>query len=103
MKCQERFLEIYKHEAFDTVFCPYRVCPLGAHSDHQHGKVTGIAINKGINIAFGPKRNGVIELISLDFDKRAQFFVDRVPRTKENDWADYLRGATIAPSARNTD
>ena len=96
MKCQEKFLEIYKHEAFDTVFCPYRVCPLGAHSDHQHGKVTGIAINKGINIAYGPKRNGVIELVSLDFDKRAQFFVDRVPRTKENDWADYLRGATIA-------
>ncbi|MBR3737767.1 MAG: GHMP kinase, partial [Eubacterium sp.] len=54
------------------------------------------AINKGINIAFGPKRNGVIELLSLDFDKRAQFFVDRVPKTKENDWADYLRGATIA-------
>ena len=96
MKCQERFFEIYKHEAADTVFCPYRVCPLGAHSDHQHGKVTGFAINKGINIAFGPKRNGVIELVSLDFDKRAQFFVDRVPRTKENDWADYLRGATIA-------
>ena len=96
MKCQEKFLEIYKHEATDTAFCPYRVCPLGAHSDHQHGKVTGIAINKGINIAFGPKRNGVIELVSLDFDKRAQFFVDRVPRNKENDWADYLRGATIA-------
>ena len=96
MKCQEKFLEIYKHEPTDTVFCPYRVCPLGAHSDHQHGKVTGIAINKGITIAFGPKRNGVIELVSLDFDKRAQFFVDRVPETKENDWADYLRGATIA-------
>ena len=96
MRCQEKFFEIYKHEAADTAFCPYRVCPLGAHSDHQHGKVTGIAINKGINIAFGPKRNGVIELVSLDFEKRAQFFVDRVPRTKENDWADYLRGATIA-------
>ena len=96
MRCQEKFFEIYKHEAVDMAFCPYRVCPLGAHSDHQHGKVTGIAINKGINIAFGPKRNGVIELVSLDFDKRAQFFVDRVPKTKENDWADYLRGATIA-------
>ena len=96
MRCQEKFFEIYKHEAVDTVFCPYRVCPLGAHSDHQHGKVTGFAINKGINIAYGPKRNGVIELVSLDFDKRAQFFVDRVPKNKENDWADYLRGATIA-------
>lgn len=96
MKCVEKFVETYKHEPSDIAFCPYRVCPLGAHSDHQHGKVSGMAINKGINIAYGPKRNGVIELVSLDFDKRAQFFVDRVPKTKENDWADYLRGATIA-------
>lgn len=96
MKCQEKFLEIYKYEASDIAFCPYRVCPLGAHSDHQHGKVTGFAINKGIHIAYGPKMNGVIEMNSLDFDKRAQFFVDRVPKTKQNDWADYLRGAAIA-------
>lgn len=96
MRCEEKFLEIYKHEASDTAFCPYRVCPLGAHSDHQHGKVTGMAINKGIHFAYGPKRNGVIELTSLDFDKRAQFSIDRIHKTKENDWADYLRGATIA-------
>ncbi len=95
MNCQEKFFEIYKHEPMSVVFCPYRICPLGAHSDHQHGKVTGMAINKGIHIAYGPKQNGVIELMSLDFDKRAQFFVDRVKKTKENDWADYLRGATI--------
>ncbi|MCM1115065.1 MAG: GHMP kinase [Clostridium sp.] len=96
MKCKDKFIELYKHEPSDIAFCPYRICPLGAHSDHQHGKVTGMAINKGISIAYGPKMNGVVELISLDFDKRAQFFVDRVPKIKENDWADYLRGATIA-------
>ena len=28
-------------------FSPYRVCPLGAHVDHQHGLVTGFAIDKG--------------------------------------------------------
>ena len=26
------------------IFSPYRVCPLGAHVDHQHGQVTGFAI-----------------------------------------------------------
>ena len=29
------------------IFSPYRVCPLGAHVDHQHGLVTGFAIDKG--------------------------------------------------------
>ncbi|MDO4378754.1 MAG: galactokinase family protein [Erysipelotrichia bacterium] len=96
MKCEEKFEEIYKHQPQDIAFCPYRICPLGAHSDHQHGKVTGMAINKGIHLAYGPKRNGVVELVSLDFDKRAQFSVDRIPKSKENDWADYLRGATLA-------
>lgn len=96
MRCKEKFAEIYKENPSNIAFCPYRVCPVGAHSDFQHGKITGIAINKGINIAYRKKLNGVIELMSLDYDKRAQFFIDRIPRVKQNDWADYLRGATIA-------
>ena len=32
------------------IFSPYRVCPLGAHVDHQHGLVTGFAIDKGVEI-----------------------------------------------------
>ena len=83
-----------------TAFCPYRICPLGAHSDHQLGKITGLAINKGIHIAYGPKENGVIEIQSLQFDKRAQWHAEATPTTTENDWADHLRGATIALNKR---
>ncbi len=100
MKCEERFFEIYGKENEALVFCPYRVCPIGAHSDHQHGKITGLAIDKGIHIAYRPKMNGVVEMSSLNFDKRAQWHVKSVPQKKENDWADYLRGATIALSKR---
>lgn len=96
MKCTERFELIYKKEPADISFCPYRICPIGAHSDHQYGKITGLAIDKGIHIAFGPKRNGVVEMSSLQFEKRAQWHVNGVPEEKENDWADYLRGATWA-------
>ena len=90
------FENIYKKPPQYTAFTPYRVCPIGAHSDHQHGKITGLAINKGIHIAYGPKENGVIELQSSQFEKRAQWHVEATPKTKENDWADHLRGATIA-------
>ena len=34
------------------IFSPYRVCPLGAHVDHQHGLVTGFAIDKGVDLYF---------------------------------------------------
>ena len=96
MNAVEAFEKIYKKAPPYTAFTPYRVCPIGAHSDHQLGKITGFAINKGIHIAYGPKQNGVIELKSLQFGKRCQFHVNAVPETKQDDWADYLRGATIA-------
>ncbi len=92
----EIFENIYKKPPQYTAFTPYRVCPIGAHSDHQLGKITGFAINKGIHIAYGPKENGVIEIQSSQFEKRAQWHVEATPKTKENDWADHLRGATIA-------
>ena len=95
MLCQDRFLEIYKKLPESLAFCPYRVCPLGAHSDHNLGKVTGLAIDKGIYLAYRAKQNGVVELCSLQFEKRAQWHVREVPKYKENDWADYLRGATL--------
>lgn len=94
MDCERKFQETYKRDPEGISFCPYRVCPIGAHSDHQLGKITGFAIDKGIHIAYAAKRNGVIELSSLQFDKRAQWHVRAVPEEKQNDWADYLRGAT---------
>ncbi len=101
MNCQERFIEIYNRESEGLAFCPYRICPLGAHSDHQYGKITGLAINKGIHIAYRPKKNGVVEMSSLNFAKRAQWHIASTPAVKENDWADYLRGATIALAKRH--
>ena len=95
MKCIDKFEAIYNTSPAGVAFCPYRICPLGAHVDHNLGKITGLAIDKGIHIAYKPKQNGVIELNSLQFEKRAQFHISSVPEVKENDWADYLRGATI--------
>ena len=89
-----KFEATYRREPEAVAFCPYRVCPIGAHSDHQLGKVSGFAIDKGIHLAFSTKRNGVIELSSLQFSKRAQWHVLNVPERPCGDWADYLRGAT---------
>ena len=87
------FNRIYGYDPQAVAFCPYRVCPIGAHSDHQYGKITGFAIDKGIHIAYSPKHNGVVEMVSLNFPKRAQFHVAQIPELRQNDWADYLRGA----------
>ena len=100
MLCEEKFFEIYKRAPEAIAFSPYRICPIGAHSDHNLGKITGFAIDKGIHIAFSPKHNGVVEMSSLQFPKRAQWHIREIGE-KTGDWADYLRGATWALAKEN--
>ena len=95
MHAEDKFREIYGREP-ETAFCPYRVCPLGAHIDHQEGPILGFALDYGVHMAYGVKNNGIIELQSMNFPKRVQFHVSSVPEIKEGDWGDYLRGATKA-------
>ena len=90
----EEYNRIYGREPEDVAFCPYRIPPLGTHIDHQFGVINGLAIDKGIHIAYSAKNNGVVELTSLNFPKRAQFHVTSVPEEKVGDWADHFRGAT---------
>ena len=97
MTYEEKFEELYKRQPDGETFCPYRICPIGAHSDHNLGKITGFAIDRGIHIAYSPKHNGVIEMTSLQFPKRAQWHIREIGG-KTGDWADYLRGATWALS-----
>ena len=91
MKCVEVYQSLYHQGPYGVAFCPYRISPIGAHIDHQYGKINGLAIDKGIHVAYHPKQNGVVELQSLNFPKHAQSFVNAVPDEKEDDWADSSR------------
>lgn len=93
---KERFIKHYG--SYDEIFysyCPYRICPLGAHVDHQHGLVTGFAINYGIGIAYSVNQDGLCQLVSHNFTARKRFNVKDILE-KQNDWADYIRGAIKA-------
>ena len=97
---QKRFLSLYPTaKDVQTTFCPYRLCPLGAHVDHQHGRVSGFAIDHGVDIIYEPTDNGVTEVSSLNFPGTMQFYVSAVPK-KQGDWADHLRGASKALSLK---
>lgn len=79
----------------EKFFCPYRICPLGAHSDHQYGIVSGFAIDKGIEIEYDKTPDGSVVLTSNEFEKKVEFSLNK-PIVKEGDWADYLRGAAAS-------
>ena len=76
-------------------FCPYRICPIGAHVDHQLGLVTGFALNYGIGIAYTVSEDDLCQVVSHNFEKRKRFRVTEVLE-KQNDWCDYIRGGVKA-------
>lgn len=83
------------------VFTPYRVCPLGAHVDHQHGIVTGFAIDKGVTLEFEPTDNGEIYITSKNFSGSVSFNINDVPE-REMTWGDFVKGAVVALSKKYT-
>ncbi len=78
------------------IFSPYRVCPLGAHVDHQHGLVTGFAINKGVDLWFNTTDDGTVKLTSKSFEGDVNFHINSPSQVKEHHWGDYARGAKFA-------
>ncbi len=87
------------------IFSPYRVCPIGAHVDHQHGLVTGFAIDKGVDLWWTPSDSpclgggygpGHVHLESRSFDGVVDFEIDMPSQVKEKNWGDYARGAKYA-------
>ena len=82
------------------IFSPYRVCPLGAHVDHQHGLVTGFAINKGVDLWFNVQDDAQVNLISRSFEGEVHFDLAKRSEVREKHWGDYARGAKYALKKR---
>ena len=74
------------------IFAPYRVCPIGAHVDHQHGLVTGFAIDKGVDLWFNVRDDEMVNLSSRTFEGDVSFEITKPSQIKERHWGDYARG-----------
>lgn len=84
-----------------VVRAPLRICPLGAHIDHQLGIVTGMTIDRSVLMAFVPTDDGSVHLESLNFTEPAAFGLANVPPYQKGDWANYARGAVLALQAEH--
>lgn len=105
-------------EEVRVVVSPYRICPLGAHIDHQGGTVSAMTINKGILLGFIPSDDTEVILHSGQFKGEVRFSVDEVqqprpirkkgephatdsPKLQEADnWGNFARGAVYALQSR---
>ncbi len=74
------------------IFSPYRICPIGAHVDHQGGPVLGRTINMGTTLTYSPLDSKEIDIKSDSFGEARLFIGDEIDRTH---WARYAQAAAI--------
>jgi galactokinase len=81
-----------------VVISPYRICPLGAHIDHQGGPVLGRTINTGTVLAFASLQVPEVRLHSEHFGQ-ISFPIGQPPDMQH--WARYAQAATLALSRKH--
>lgn len=80
---------------------PLRVCPLGAHSDHQGGLVTGLTINRSVSLLARELAEPSAQVWSTYFRESRTTSLAEIPERTPGDWGNYLRGAAQALQVNN--
>lgn len=96
---REEFVQRYQRRGDRQPFMigvPLRVAPLGAHSDHQGGVVTGCAIDRFIRVfgQGGPEPRAAVS--SLNFNQEIEVAFGEVGERIPGEWGNYLRGSVKA-------
>ncbi len=79
-----------------VIAAPYRICPLGAHIDHQGGPVLGMTINACTLMAFSPAVDGQVRLRSKNYPGKVKFDVRDIPDSTGSFWGIYPWAAVRA-------
>jgi galactokinase len=90
------YIDNFGKEPTGHVRSPLRVCPLGAHVDHQDGLVTGMAVNEYVDFVYDPDDAGFVRVQSLDFPDEDYFGIEAVPGMLPGFWGNYLRGSVLS-------
>ncbi len=83
-----------------VIRAPYRICPLGAHVDHQYGPVAAKAIEHAIHLAYVPVESSEVRLVSDEFAGMAILDAGEPQKMRPGAWDNYARGAIAALAAR---
>lgn len=99
---KQRIIEKFSREIdvapvdIHVIASPYRICPLGAHIDHQGGPVLGMTINAYTLMAFVATNDRSARLRSTNYPGRVEFELDRIPEASGSSWGIYARAAALA-------
>jgi galacturonokinase len=60
------FKNRFRSDDIRKVKSPLRICPLGAHVDHQGGLVTGMSLDSSVNMVYSPTNDGFIRRVNCE-------------------------------------
>lgn len=95
-KVLQEFKKLFNNEDIRAVRSPLRIAPLGAHSDHQDGRVTGMALDASIDLVYAPNEDGIVNVHSLDFEGEEKFHLEDDLEFIDGFWGNYLRGVVTS-------
>ena len=88
--------EAVRPDDLRIVVSPYRVCPIGAHSDHQHAPVLATAIDAHTVLSFVAAPGAEVTLTSENFPGVVRFDLRAPDAPGGAEWGRYARAAAWA-------
>jgi len=101
-QAKEKIIVLFSNEKeiaadkVSVIASPYRICPLGAHIDHQGGPALGMTIKAYTLLAFSPTNDGTVRLKSNNYPGKVGFELDRISETTKRFWGVYAKAAALA-------
>lgn len=80
-----------------SIFSPYRICPIGAHVDHQGGAVLGRTLALGTTLDYEPLDSREVQLFSHQFGETHFLLGEEIDKLH---WARYARAAALVLDGR---
>jgi galactokinase len=98
---RDAFTERYGVRPRLIVRAPGRVNLIGEHTDYNEGFVFPIAIDRETFVAARSRPDHTVRSYTAQFDQEDSFEIDRIERSPDKPWANYVRGVVKGILARD--
>lgn len=92
LEVESFFKQKFGVPAAHVVQAPGRLELLGNHTDYNQGVVLALAVDRYIQIAASPRKDGKIELASTAYPNNEIFVADQLNKNPDASWANYVKG-----------
>ena len=101
IKSIQTFIDLYGDKEVQVISVPGRSEVIGNHTDHQHGEVLATSINLDIIAVVSPREDGVVKVLSDNYDIPAIDLSDLNPNENENESSQALIRGVAAKIAED--